>query len=396
MKRNRIRTLQCACILMAVLCLGRVKVVKATVISAQPDTTTTTEKVTVTTTETVTEVTTEVAETNTTTEVETGKGWDRTRSYYYQNGEKVKGFQSIDGSLYYFSENGELYKKIGLRTIKNKEYYFNQDHSIATGVVKVKEAYFYFEKETGARCEKKGIKKVEGKYYNFNDESQLQSGWYRNDKGRRYYFDETTFEAKVGWAYIGKYKYFFEKNGQLCQDLRKKMAKQIKKQKNNKDAYVIRVNRTGSCVTVYAPDGEKGYIIPVVSFVCSAGKGTPTGSFTIRDKLRWHELMGPSWGQWCEHLTDDILFHSVYYNKERDNKSLSVSAYNKLGTMASHGCVRLTAGDAKWIYDNCTKGTKVIIYNNKKNPGPFDKPKAQKLNSSHTWDPTDPTIKKKK
>ena len=86
-------------------------------------------------------------------------------------------------------------------------------------------------------------------------------------------------------------------------------------------------------------------------------------------------------------------------NKKRQSKASSekhpVKAYNKLGTVASHGCIRLRAGDAKWIYDNCDIGTKVTIYDNKKVPGPFDKPKAQKLSSSHTWDPTDPAFKKK-
>ena len=93
------------------------------------------------------------------------------------------------------------------------------------------------------------------------------------------------------------------------------------------------------------------------------------------------------------HLTDSILFHSVYYNQPYNNRSLDVGAYNKLGTIASHGCVRLRAGDSKWIYDNCKVGTKVTIYDNAKDPGPFDKPKAQKLKYGHTWDPTDPTIK---
>jgi lipoprotein-anchoring transpeptidase ErfK/SrfK len=130
----------------------------------------------------------------------------------------------------------------------------------------------------------------------------------------------------------------------------------------------------------------------VVSFICSPGTATPTGTFKIKDKLRWHELMGQCWGQWCEHLTDDILFHSVYYDKQNDNKSLNVAAYNKLGTVASHGCIRLTAGDAKWIYDNCDVGTEVKITTKKKSTR-FDKPKAQKLSSRHTWDPTDPNIK---
>ena len=59
--------------------------------------------------------------------------------------------------------------------------------------------------------------------------------------------------------------------------------------------------------------------------------------------------------------------------------------------MASHGCIRLTAADSKWIYDNCPSGTKVVIYNSPK-AGPLGKPKAQKLSGHMGWDPTDPDI----
>lgn len=314
-------------------------------------------------------------------------GWNANKTSYYKNGKKVKGVNLIDGELYYFSTKGVLYTKTGLCVINGKTYYFTKKHTMRTGVVKIKKKYYYFQKENGERYQQSGINKVDGNYYYFTDTYTLKSGWCRDSKNKRYYFDKDTYAALTDWNYVGKYKYYFNKKGQLQQDVRKKLTKK------QKSSYLIRVNRTASCVTVYAKDGLKGYTIPVVAFVCSAGKETPTGTFKIKDKLRWHELMGPSWGQWCEHLTFDILFHSVYYDRERDNKSLNVSAYNKLGTMASHGCIRLTAGDAKWIYDNCKIGTKVIIYNNKKNPGPFDKPKAQKLSSSHTWDPTDPAFK---
>lgn len=325
--------------------------------------------------------------TQTTTEVTNANGWNKKKTCYYINGEKVKGIHRIDNKLYYFDTKGNLYKKFGKQKIKGKIYYFNKNYSLKTGVVKIGKKYYYFQRKDGVRYEETGIKKVDGKYYNFTSKYYLKSGWYRDKNGKRYYFDKKTFVAMTGWKYVGKYKYYFNKKGQLQQDVRKKLTKK------QKSSYVIRVNRTASCVTVYAKDGKKGYTIPVVAFVCSAGKDTPIGTFHIKDKLRWHELMGPSWGQWCEHLTQDILFHSVYYDVERDNKSLNVKAYNKLGTMASHGCIRLTAGDSKWIYDNCKIGTKVIIYNNKKNPGPFDKPKAKKLSTKHTWDPTDPTIK---
>ena len=329
-----------------------------------------------------TEETTEVNET------EDGK-WDNSKTSYIVDGKKVTGWHVIKGKRYYFTKKGKLYTKTGLQTIGSKTYYFDDDNYVLTGVVEDEESEsrFYFQKKTGARVEKEGINKVDGKYFLMGEDFSLIKGWYRDSNNKRYYFDKKTYEGVVGWKYVGKYKYYFNKKAQLVQDVRKKLSKKQKK------SYYIRVNRTGSCVTVYAKDGLKGYTIPVVAFVCSAGHDTPKGTFTIKDKLRWHELMGPCWGQWCMHLTTDILFHSVYYNSERDNKSLSVSAYNKLGTMASHGCIRMTAGDCKWIYDNCKVGTKVYIYNNKKNPGPFDKPKAAKLNADHTWDPTDPAFK---
>ncbi len=41
------------------------------------------------------------------------------------------------------------------------------------------------------------------------------------------------------------------------------------------DSYEIKVNKTTNVVTVYAKDGNKGYIIPVKAFVCSGGDTTP-------------------------------------------------------------------------------------------------------------------------
>ena len=69
--------------------------------------------------------------------------------------------------------------------------------------------------------------------------------------------------------------------------------------------------------------------------------------------------------------------------------NLSAAEYNKLGSPASHGCVRLCVRDAKWIYDNCSLGMQVIIYDNP-NPGPFGKPATIKIPPTQNWDPTDP------
>ena len=103
--------------------------------------------------------------------------------------------------------------------------------------------------------------------------------------------------------------------------------------------------------------------------------------------------MGPSYGQYCTRIHGGILFHSVWYY-QKDKRTQSTVQFNKLGQTASHGCVRLSVADAKWIYDNCALRTKVTVYSSK-NPGPLGKPKGIKVSTSRRmyWDPTDPDKK---
>lgn len=150
--------------------------------------------------------------------------------------------------------------------------------------------------------------------------------------------------------------------------------------------YMIKVNKQQNVVTVYRKEKKK--YKPYKAFVCSAGYATPTGTFSVGGKYRWHKMMGDVYGQYCSRITGHILFHSVWYYKA-SKSTQSYVQYNRLGTLASHGCVRLTVAAGKWIYDNCPSGTKVIIYNSS-NPGPLGKPRARKMSGYMGWDPTDP------
>lgn len=152
--------------------------------------------------------------------------------------------------------------------------------------------------------------------------------------------------------------------------------------------YKIRINKQQNCVTVYKL--EKGKYKAYKAMPCSAGWATPLGKFSVRDKIRWHELDGPVYGQYCSRITTHILFHSVWYYVRNNPATLSNYQYNKLGTTASHGCVRLCVADSKWIYDNCPMGTPIEIYNSE-DPGPLGKPAAIKLPDGRGWDPTDTT-----
>lgn len=160
--------------------------------------------------------------------------------------------------------------------------------------------------------------------------------------------------------------------------------------------YMIKVNRVFNTITIYEKDEEGQYNKPIKAMVCSVGRygtQTRTGTFKTKEKYRWKVLKGDVWGQYSTRIVGGILFHSVYYYSKTNPATLATLQYNRLGSAASHGCIRLTVGDAKWIYENCPSGTTVTIYDDKKSPGPLGKPEAIKLPSYVRWDPTDPSKK---
>lgn len=165
---------------------------------------------------------------------------------------------------------------------------------------------------------------------------------------------------------------------------------QAKAAEQKEKEYHIKINKSTNVVTVY----DKATGEPVKAFVCSVGSATPIGTFKTSDKYRWHLLIGPSYGQYCTRITGRILFHSVWYHKNMDYASQSYVQYRRLGTVASHGCVRLTVADSKWIYDNCIKGTTVTIFKGTAKDDPLGKPTPPEVTAGNRgWDPTDPNPK---
>ena len=167
----------------------------------------------------------------------------------------------------------------------------------------------------------------------------------------------------------------------------------VKEKVVNKKPYYIEVIRNHNIVIVYGLDSNNEYKKVVKVFVCSVGKNnkTPTGTFTTSDKASWGWLVGNVYGQYYTRIKGSILFHSVPYFKKAKNQ-LEWEEFNKLGTAASKGCVRLTVRDVKWIYDNCPRGTTVKIYDGQI-PSGITKPTAPKISADSPnkgWDPTDP------
>lgn len=133
----------------------------------------------------------------------------------------------------------------------------------------------------------------------------------------------------------------------------------------------LEVNKTMQMVTVFAKD-YAGREHPVRYMICSTGtpgkSETPVGTYKIRSLSYFKDTSNPwyffktsdCWIQYCTQIYGDICFHSVPYD-EYAYSSLSRSGYNALGRKASHGCVRLFAEDAKFVWENCSGLTVRII-----------------------------------
>lgn len=161
---------------------------------------------------------------------------------------------------------------------------------------------------------------------------------------------------------------------------------------SNGNPYYLVVNKSTNTVTVYQADSTGEYCIPVKSMICSCGNGTPSGTYTTTDQYRWRYLVGDVYGQYATRITGHILFHSVPYLRQSED-SLQYEEYNKLGTTASHGCIRLTVADSLWIYQNCPSGTKVTLTSSPSMGDPLGRPSAQTISAdspNRGWDPTDP------
>ena len=127
--------------------------------------------------------------------------------------------------------------------------------------------------------------------------------------------------------------------------------------------YKIYVDISDQRVYVLGWDGT-GYNDQVRVMVCTTGMNsspTPLGTYHSygRRSGEWHWFSDYNcYAKWAYGIVGDILFHSVLYSRD---KKLSQTSVNNLGRKASHGCVRLSVEDAKWIWDNCPTGTVVVI-----------------------------------
>ena len=127
--------------------------------------------------------------------------------------------------------------------------------------------------------------------------------------------------------------------------------------------YRLEVSIDRQRVYVYESD-ESGEYTLTQTFTCSSGMGntTPRGIYLDGTPCNvWHYFKKfDCWARYSYVIEGDIMFHSVLYS-ERDTDTLRENSLYALGQKASHGCVRLSVKNARWIFEHCSRGSVVII-----------------------------------
>ena len=212
---------------------------------------------------------------------------------------------------------------------------------------------------------------------------QPYTGWAYDTDGNKYYFVNS--QRVNGWQYIDGYKYFFDNNGVVVRDLEPIMGKT--------GDYKLKLNKEMKTLTVYTRDGENGYIIPYKVFLTTVGDATPLGTYNTYVKYRWKFMHDNIYCQYLARFYNGYLMHSLIYEDVPDSYHFEAGSYNYHGKRRSDGCVRLTAADAAWLYNNCPTGTSITIYEDYWVMGPLDRPAIEwAIPMNQNYDPTDPAI----
>ncbi|MBC5648023.1 L,D-transpeptidase family protein [Christensenella tenuis] len=130
------------------------------------------------------------------------------------------------------------------------------------------------------------------------------------------------------------------------------------------DTYKIIVDIEHQVTMVYSQDENGEYTVPVRYMLCSTGKDdcTPKGTFKMDNyHVRFSQFArDKTYGQYWTQIRGAIYFHTILY-EEFDTSTYIEEVWEKLGTADSHGCIRLTVPDAKWMWFNIAPGTVCVI-----------------------------------
>ncbi len=126
----------------------------------------------------------------------------------YLNYENIAGWQYINGSWYYYDNNGN--KMTGWVQSGGKWYFLKADGTMATGWVQ-SSGKWYFMNSAGAM--QTGWVQSGGKWYYMESSGAMHTGWLQT--GGKWYYMSSSGAMVTGWQKIGGTWYYFESSGAM-------------------------------------------------------------------------------------------------------------------------------------------------------------------------------------
>lgn len=88
---------------------------------------------------------------------------------------------------------------------------------------------------------------------------------------------------------------------------------------------------------------------------------TPVGIFKTSDYYpQWHDLFYNQYAFGAIRIKDHILLHSVPY-LAKDITTLDLNEQLKLGTPASHGCIRMSTENIQFLVQTLPRNSRVLV-----------------------------------
>lgn len=129
------------------------------------------------------------------------------RLYYLNsNGRRVTGWQSIDSSTYYFSDDGVM--ATGWLEEGATRFYLDGNGHPVSGWQEIEGQLYYFNEDGGLRV---GFLETEEGLYFLNSDGTPYTGWLTDSEGTRYFGSDGT--AQYGWLEIDGGRYYLDEHG---------------------------------------------------------------------------------------------------------------------------------------------------------------------------------------
>ena len=301
-------------------------------------------------------------------------GWLKVQGktfYLSQDGIMQTGWLKDDGVWYYLSGSGAM--QTGWLKVAGKWYYAAPSGAIQTGWLKIGHTWYYL---SGSGAMQTGWLKVNGKWYYAASTGGIQTGWLKVNG--TWYYAASTGAIQTGWLKVADSWYYaaptgaivtgnktiqgrlsaFTANGRWMgyDSFITRSAYRTRGRKSSTN-YLILVDNTACHCMIFRKKG--GDWMPLYDWLCSPGKpSTPTvkGIFHTGSKGL---CFGHGYTCWYyTQISGDYLLHSVKYQPGSQSRLQD----GRLGCKISHGCVRLSLGNAKWIYNTIPYNTTLYSY----------------------------------